>query len=400
MTSTTDPLVDAVYAFSGRATRAIIDLDALAANVRELKQLLAPDTKLMAIVKAYGYGHGAVMVSRTALDAGAEMLGVATVGEAADLRANSVTAPILLLGPCDPGEVERAISLDVEFMVGSMLLLEVIARAAVAASTCARIHIKIDSGMHRYGASCDDVLPICERAELLETIDLVGLATHFASADDPSAHSNTEQIDAFGQVVEQVRALVGRPVAFHMANSGAAIHGLATNSAIARIGIAMYGLSPGPETQLPLGIDPVLSLTSRLARVHQAPPGSGISYGHTYQCADSERLGLLPIGYADGYRRGLANLGWVTVHGAQCPVRGRVCMDQTVVGNLPSDAEDGDLVGIAGPIGEGPSIDELAALLGTINYEIISALSPRIPRYYVSAGKVTASLIEGQLAFR
>jgi alanine racemase len=388
--------LDVVAALPGRATRAIIDLDALAGNVAALRRLLAPSTQLMTVVKGDGYGHGAVMVSRCALASGASMLGVATVGEAAELRQHQVTAPILLLGPCDPTEVERALALDVELMVAGSELLAA-AAAAERLGKIARVHLKIDTGMHRYGVTPRDALAVIDRIETIDSVDLVAICTHYAAADETEHPANIRQAAIFEGVAAQIAVRLGRPIAIHSANSAATLRGMATGTDIARCGLAMYGLAPSSEVPLPGDLRPVMSLISRLARVHCGEAGSGVSYGHTYIAEADERFGLIPIGYADGYRRALSNRSWVAVAGQRCPIRGNVCMDQMIAGNVPESADEGSLVGLAGPSGGGPGFDELAELAGTIPYEMVVGINRRVPRYYVADGKVVATLIEGKL---
>jgi alanine racemase len=389
--------LDVLAALPGRATRAIIDLEALAGNVAALRRLLAPTTHLMTVVKSDGYGHGVVMVSRCALASGASMLGVATVGEAAELRQHQITAPILLLGPCDPTEVERALALDIELTVAGSELLDAVAAAAERLGKIARVHLKIDTGMHRYGVTPRDALAVIDRFEAIESVEIVAIATHYASADEPEHPANIQQAAIFEGVAAQIRVRLGRTIAIHSANSAATLRGMATGTDIARCGIATYGLAPGSDVPLPGDFRPVMSLISRLARVHCGEAGSGVSYGHTYIAESDERFGLVSIGYADGYLRALSNRSWVCIDGQRCPVRGNVCMDQMITGDVPETAQEGSLVGIAGPIGGGPGFDELAELAGTIPYEMLSGISRRVPRYYVADGKVVATLIEGTL---
>jgi alanine racemase len=397
MTPITDPTLAAVYAQPGRGTRAIVDLDAIAGNVRALRDLLPASTSLMAVVKGDGYGHGAVMVARCAISSGATVLGVATIGEAAELREYQIATPILILGPCDVSEVRRALELGVEITVAGPELLDAVDTVAAEMGRAARIHLKIDSGMNRYGASPADALAMADRIAQLEHVDLVGVSTHYAAADVTKHAASAQQAAVFEQVAAQVRVRVGHPFALHSANSAATLRGMAAGTDIARCGIALYGLAPSAQVNLALGMRPALSLISRLTRVHLGRGGDGVGYGHTYVCTTDERFGLIPLGYADGYRRALSNRAWVCIGGRRCPVRGTVSMDQTVVGDLGEMARTGDLVGVAGPLSSGPGFDELAELCGTIPYEMLTGLSRRVPRYYVTNGRVVATLIENRL---
>lgn len=392
-----DAVLSEVYARPGRSTRAIVDLDALSRNVSELRRYLGPQTALMAVVKGNGYGHGAVMIARCALASGATMLGVATVGEAAELRAHQITAPVLILGPVDPTELERALVLDVELMIGGRETLDIIAATATAISKTARVHLKLDTGMHRFGATPRDALALVEELDQREHVDLVGICTHFATADDPAHPATGQQSAIFEQAAAQINAKLGRSIALHSANSAATLRGTAANDQIARCGIAIYGIAPSMHVPLPEAMQPVLSLTSRLSRVHRASVPCGVSYGHVYTPECDERLGLIPLGYADGYHRALSGKSTVQIGAARCPTRGVVCMDQVIAGNVPEETAVGALVGIAGPMGGGPGFSELAALAGTIPYELLAGLSPRVPRYYMANGRVVATLIEGRL---
>lgn len=392
----TDSL-EAVFRIPGRRTRAIVDLDAIAANVRALRANQRPEQRLMAVVKAEGYGHGSVMVARTALEAGAASLGVATVAEAATLREAGIVAPVLILGPIDPSEVDRAIGLDVELTIGSYDELDAIQSRAEALGARAPVHVKVDTGMHRFGVAVPDAPGILDAVTACASIRVAGVCTHLATADDADSTTADQQLRAFTELVAANRALIPVDAAVHAGNSAVSIRRLFPTGTFDRVGIALYGLRPGREVDLLPGMWPALSVVSRLSRVHTAYPGDGVSYGHTYVASGPERLGLLPIGYADGYPRGLFNLSTVRIGDADCPVRGRICMDQTVAGDLPDSARVGDLVGVLGPIGGAPAVDELARLTGTINYEIVSGLSPRIPRFYVRNREIVASLREGRL---
>jgi alanine racemase len=398
VTQTVESILNAVFALPGRSTRAIINLDALSANVRELDRIAGDQTALIAVVKANGYGHGAVMVARTALAAGAQMLGVATVGEAARLRAHDVVAPILLLGPCDPSEFERAISTGVAFVIGSQSVLEGLLAATERLGKTAKAHLKIDSGMHRFGFPPEESIEAAARLEHSEHVDLVALCTHLASADTPDDLANVRQPAVFEHAASRIEVEVGRKLPLHVANSAAIINGISSGARYARAGIAMYGLRPGAVTPVPESLAPVMSLVSRLARVHRAPAGSGVSYGYTYTTDADENVGLVPVGYADGYRRAWSNRAIAAVAGDHRPVRGRVCMDQLVIGALPDSTSEGDVVGLLGPVGGGPAVGELAGLAETIDYEIVTGIGQRVPRYFVSEGRVVAMLAEDTLS--
>ncbi len=396
MTNLEPDIVNRVMALPGRTTRAIVDLDAIAGNVRAVSALVGPDRPIRAVVKADGYGHGAIMVARAALDAGAESLAVATVGEAAALRSAGITASILLLGPIDASEVDRAIELGAEITVGDVSFARLLNARAAALGVVAQVHIKVDTGMHRFGMSPDEIPAALGCVDSAKNLSLVGFETHHASSDDPGSLVAEQQSHDFEVLISALN-LAARPgIDLDHANSGAGMTNRVPRVGSVRLGIGLYGLQPGPSVPLLPGMRPAMSLFSRLVRVHTAPQGSGVSYGHTYHTDSAERLGLVPIGYADGYRRSLSNTAWVLAGGKRLPIRGRVCMDQIIVGDL-DDHSVGDLVSLGGAMGGGPSFDQIANWAGTINYEVATSIGPRVPRYYVQGGDIVATLIEGQL---
>jgi alanine racemase len=389
--------VSRVYEHQGRATRVVIDLDSIAGNVRALRANQGPGQGLMAVVKADGYGHGAVPVARTALAAGAERLGVATVGEAVAVRSAGIDEPIVILGPIDPSEIDMALECRAELTIGSQRLVETLQARAESLGRPGRVHVKVDTGMHRFGSDPAAAPQLVAAVKASRDLEVAGVCTHLATADDPDERATERQLELFSDVVESIRASLPRAVSIHASNSAASVRRLFPEGSFERVGIALYGLPPGPNVDLPPGMRPAMSVITRLTRVHSAARGEAVSYGRTYAPDQEERLGLLPIGYADGYRRGLSNRAWISIRGARCPVRGRVCMDQTVVGSLPDGAGEGDTVGLLGPILEGPSADELAGIAGTISYEILAGISSRIPRYYIRGGRVVAIQSGGRL---
>ena len=396
MTGPTWDPVAAVAGIAGRSTRAIVDLDAIARNIDVISHEHAPEQSVCAVVKANGYGHGAVMVARAALATHASMLAVATVGEAADLRGHDIHAPILILGPIDPSEIERALRLECDVMVGDRAAIDAVAASGSALAIRPSVHLKVDTGMHRFGCAPGDAVDL---ARLIDRHGLrfAGIATHFASADEIDSSPTDAQQHLFLAVVDQVISATTQHPLIHQANSAGTLKGYGKHGALIRLGIAMYGLRPGSGTPLHPAVRPALSVISRLARVHVAHPGDKVSYGGTY-CEDHvERLGLVPIGYADGYPRLASSVGWFGRSGHQLPVRGRVCMDQTVVGEVLSTTTVGDWVGIMGPLGGGPTLDDVANWAGTINYEIATSLSPRVTRHYVRGNEIVARLEEGRL---
>ena len=374
--------------WTGRATRAEIDLGAFAGNVSVIRKELPAGTGLMAVVKANAYGHGAVEIARTAVESGAVGLGVATVGEGQALRLAGISAPILILGAVDPGEVMAALGHELALTIGTEELLEAVQSAVrtVVPVAPVPVHIKVDTGLRRYGALPDLACVLARRVDADPLLELDGLSTHFAVADtDDDEHGFTsQQRTALAQCLARLAEEGIRPRSWHQANSAAALRHLAEGSSFARVGLALYGASPSPKLPLPGGVRPVMTLRSRIARVFDLTPGDSVGYGRGYRCVAPERAALVPLGYADGYRRGLSDRGWMGIAGRKAPVIGRISMDQTVV-RLPDGVTTtvGDEVVVMGGIlGEAaPTVDEVAELCGTISYEIFTGIAARVPRH-------------------
>ena len=379
-----------------RATRANVDLDAIETNARLLRGALPGTTRLMAVVKADGYGHGAPWVARAALQGGAELLGVATVGEGQVLRTHGIEATIVLLGPIDASEAAAACEAGLEITVACEALLESVQRAArtVCASFPVSIHLKVDTGLRRYGATAAEAVALATRIVADPYLHLAGVYTHFASADEPDEPFTAHQLQEFDQVVESLRAAGVRLPPLHAANSAGILTGRGTSYAIARAGIALYGVPPSSEVPLLSGMRAAMSLESRITRLISLAPGDTVGYNRTFHVSSPMRAALIPIGYADGYRRALSGHAWVGIDGQRAPVIGRVSMDQIVV-EVPrgTRAEVGEVVFVlAGdPASAAPSIGEMADLMGTNGYEVIVGIRDRIPRLYFRSGKLVAA---------
>lgn len=363
---------------SGYATWAEIDLDAIAGNVDAVRRHTR--TPVMAVVKADAYGHGVVPVSRAALAAGASWLGVARFEEVATLREAGVQAPLLLLGPMPPDRLADAVALDARLTVWSVEQIGAASTAAGRTGRPARLHLKVDTGMSRLGVEPEEALALARHARAAAGVELEGIFTHLACADDPSSTSAEDQLGLFRRAVDSLGDL--RPPIVHAANSAAALRLPEARLDLVRLGIAMYGLSPGARVPLLPGMRPAMAWKTVLAQVKVLPPGRGISYGHTYTTRRRERIGTLSVGYADGWRRVGGNE--VLVGGQRVPVVGRVCMDQCMVqlDSVP-DASAGDEVVLVGRQG-GSEItgDQVAARWGTIGYEVATGVGTRVARVY------------------
>jgi len=373
-----------------RALReAVVDLAAIRSNAALLVQRSAP-AKVMAVVKADAYGHGLVPVAQAALDGGAAWLGVALLSEALALRAAGITAPVLawLHGP---GEAfDEAIRRDVDVTVSARWSLAEVAAAARAVGRPARVQLKIDSGLGRGGAAAGDWLDLVERARKAEVdglVVVVGIWSHLAYADAPGHPTIDRQLAAFQHAVAVADSAGLRPQVRHLANSAATLTRPDTHFDLTRPGLALYGLSPVPARAdaAALGLSPAMSLHARLVLVKRVPAGHGVSYLHRYTTTRPTTLGLVPLGYADGIPRDASNIGPVLVAGRRRVIAGTVCMDQFVV-DLDDDlVTEGDEVMVFGPGRQGePTVDDWAEILGTISYEIVTRIGPRVERRYLS----------------
>ena len=381
--------LDELLSYPGRSTRALVDLDVIRDNARRLKAHVGDTVDLMAVVKADGYGHGAVMVAREAIGGGATWLGVATVSEGRELRDAGLHVPVLVLGPIHGSEIDSAVAGRLDVTVGDEPITEAMIARAESGRSLPRLHLKVDTGMHRYGLPPDLAVAAFDRLTSASPGSVFALSSHLACADAPDGELSARQTRRLRDVAQRVRQ-VQPDVAMHIANSCASLSGLARGTVIARTGIALYGCGMSLDQAALMGLRPAMAIVSRLLRVHDLTPGDGISYGLTYVATGLERVGLVPIGYADGYVRSLSNRGRMSVRGTEAPVRGRVCMDQTVIGDLPGSAAHGDWVGVVGPALNGPGWDDLAATGDTISYELLTSVGRRVARLYHRSGSLVA----------
>jgi alanine racemase len=373
------------------APRAVceVDLTAITANIASLARF-APSAAVMAVVKADAYGHGLVPVARAALAGGATWLGVALLEEAVALRAAGISAPLLtwLWAPEDPNLVE-CVAGDIDVTASSTWQLQAIVAATHATGIQARVQLKIDTGLGRNGATPADWPGLVAAArgwEASGNIRVTGIWSHFSLADAPSSQSNTSQLEVFDAAIATARSAGLRPALCHIANSAATLALPAAHYDLVRPGIAVYGISPGGELGPPeqYGLVPAMTLKARLAGVKSVPAGTGVSYGHQYVTDSDTQLGLVPLGYADGIPRHAGGSGPVLAAGRVRPVAGRVCMDQFVIDLGDDPAQEGDEVVLFGRPDRGePAVEDWARAAGTIGYEVVTRLGPRIPRVFV-----------------
>jgi len=373
-----------------RPTWIEIDLGAIANNVRELKRMVGEEVGIIASLKADAYGHGAIKVAQTALSNGVDMLGVACLSEAVTLRRADITAPILVLGYTPAWQAREAVSSGVTVTLFSSDVARALSRAAEDLKSEVAVHVKVDTGMGRLGLLPHQVLGFVREIVDLPGIVVEGIFTHLAVADMPDARGvrgwgreyTLKQLETFRSLLRDLESDGIQMRYVHAANSAAIFAFPQSHFNMVRPGIAIYGLDPSGDVPCPRGFEPALSFKTQVAQVKTLPPGSYVSYGCTYQTSGDTRIAVIPVGYADGFRRGPRNWGEVLVKGQRAPVVGVVCMDQSLIDvtHLPAIREGDEVVLIGEQGGERITVGEVAERLGTINYEVVSEILARVPR--------------------
>lgn len=363
-----------------RPTKAVIDLKAIQSNVSNLRKHLHSDVHIMAVIKANAYGHGDIRVAEVALKAGATMLAVATPEEALHVRQFIADAPILILGAVPVHFAPYAAKYNITLTVFSTEWLEQVAALAPQFEKPLLIHLKVDSGMGRIGVRTAEELHAVYEAAQLENVVVDGIFTHFATADEEQTTFYEHQLATFKKLVA---SLPKKPRIVHAANTAASLVKEHVQFDAVRFGISLYGLSPSPyvEEHLPYDLRPAFSLETELVHVKQLHKGDTVGYGATYEATEDEWIGTIPVGYADGVIRALANQEFL-VQGMRAPIVGRICMDQIMI-KLPKKMSIGERVVLIGKQGKDEiTMQEWASRLNTIVYEIPCMLTPRIPRVY------------------
>ncbi|NGM85258.1 alanine racemase [Paenibacillus sp. 7124] len=369
-----------------RDTWVEVNLNSIVHNIKSLQKRLQPSTNLMAVVKADGYGHGAAEIARTALQAGAQYLGVAIVDEALQLNQAGIAAPILVLGYTPVRSVRVALIHDVTLTVYTLDVLQEISFQAKELNKIVRIHLKVDTGMGRIGVTTErEVMEIVRFADADPYIELEGIFTHFADADSLQSSYTEEQFFRFLEVLDFIqRDGYDIPIK-HCCNSAATIRYPGMHLNMVRVGIAMYGLYPDPTMREEYELRQVISLKTRIASLKCIQKAQAVSYGSTFVSERVSMIATLPIGYADGLSRSLSNRGRTEVRGKYAPIIGRICMDQTMIDVTDIEGcKPGEEVTLIGDRKELPTVDELAELVGTINYEVVCLIGKRVPRIYLS----------------
>ena len=382
-----------------RPTWLEVDLDAIAGNLGILQQIVGPQVGICAVLKADGYGHGAVRVARTVLNNGARLLAVACLAEAISLRRAGIAAPILILGYTPPWQAREVVLNQVTPTVFDLDFAQALQRAVAAlgagralssrlGSTLSAavpgfpLHLKVDTGMARLGLTPDAVMPFIEALRSLPDLFVEGIFTHFATADSADQTYLRWQLGRFQTLLDQLTTLGRRPPFAHAANSAATLVLPASHLDLVRTGIALYGLQPGADVPLPVGMRPALRWKSTIAQVKRLPPGAFVSYGAAYQTEREQTIAVVPVGYADGFRRAPFTWPPVLVRGQRAPIVGRVTMDQTMldVTHIPGVRAGDEVVLIGRQGAQEVTVDDVAAALGTINYEMVSEILARVPR--------------------
>jgi alanine racemase len=368
-----------------RPTRALVDLDAYRENIQLVKKRIGPERGIVAVVKANGYGHGMLEIARAALDEGAAMLGVATVDEAVMLRRLGFHLPVIILGPIFPKDSEAILAHDITASIGSLEVARALDRTARTWKKKPRVHVKVDTGMGRFGFWHEEMPGVLDALKRLKGVVFEGIFTHFSESDGRSRIFTLEQLRQFRRVLELCRAKSLEPPIKHAANSGAILQFPEAFFDLVRPGIMLYGLLPSLEVSRTLNIQPVMTLVSKVVLVRDVRRGRYLSYARTYRTKSRRRIATIPFGYGDGYPRAFSNRGYVIIRGRKAPIVGRVTMDQILVDvtRIPNVAV-GDDVLIYGRQGKHYiPIEEVAASIGSISYELVCAVTQRVPRVYV-----------------
>ena len=374
----------------------MVDVQMRAQHGVDAVRRIAGGGEIAPAVKADAYGHGAAACAHAALAAGANRLGVARIEEGLALRRAGITRPILVLGPPNPQLLGPALRAGLSLSVGTPRVARLVAEAAAELGVRAAVHLEIDTGMRRYGLEPDVAVDVARMAASGSDLQIEGVYSHFATADEASDRFAHEQAGRFAAVWEALRRFGVTPPYVHLANSAATLRPVPIQldgsvTVVQRVGLALYGLSPSASVPVPPAFRPVMTLKTRLARVFNLAAGEGVSYGLTYVTERPVRCATVPVGYGDGLPLRLSNHGWLAIDGAACPIRGRVCMDQTVIEVDGAGAvAEGDEAVVFGPAPGAMTVDDVARLAGTINYEVVTAVAARVPRIYLEHGRPVA----------
>jgi len=373
------------HAHQGRPTLCFVDLGALRANFRQIKKKVGPSVRILSMVKANAYGHGAPAVASTLANEGSDAFGVATLEEAIELRQARIRQPIIVLAGCYLDQLDRFLEHDLVPVLHELDTLRALEAAVAGRGLKLPIHVEIDTGMARIGfldSAINEWLPELTK---LNALKLAGIFSHFADGETPHEAYTEDQLKSFLSVTERLRRAGLTPSVIHMAKSGAIITVPDSHFALVRPGLILYGIYPSPSLSKEIHLEPVLSWKTRILQLKRLPQGSSIGYGRTFTTTRDSLIATLPVGYADGYKRIFSNRASVLVRGARAPVVGRVSMDLTTIDVTDiAKVQQGDEVVLLGRQGDAEiSADEMAAWANTIPYEILTSIGARVPRIYI-----------------
>ena len=375
-----------------------IDLSAISHNINAIRSAVSPKSQLMAVVKANAYGHGAVEVARTAIQSGADMLGVARIDEAVQLRQAGIEAPILIFGSTPADRVDQLVALNLTQTVFSFQQAEMLSQALSPAAGKLKVHIKVDTGMGRLGILATGIklsslgkfmgahfLREIESIVNLPGLDSEGIFTHFASADSPDKTSAGVQLSLFLELIDHLKRMGHEFRLHHAANSAAALEMPESHLDMVRPGIAMYGCyhvtKPLPNS---IELKPAMTLKTRIIQIKKVPRDFPVSYGHAWRTSSTTRIATVAAGYADGVNRLLSSRGFMLVNGEKAPIVGRICMDLTMldIASLPDARVDDEVVIMGSQKNATITADDIASMINTISYEVLTSVSARVPRIY------------------
>ena len=367
-----------------RPTRAEIDLTAIDKNIKSLRSFLGQKTKIMAIVKANAYGHGAKEAAKTAEKSGVDYLGVAYLGEALELRSAGVKTPILILSETPAEFAQHIIDGDITQTVYTFELARALDAAAANKNKKTKVHVKVDTGMGRVGVFPDQVLPLIKQMICLPFIELEGIFTHFSKGEDIGSGFTEKQFGSFLGVLDLLNKEGIEIPMKYCASSAAVFNFPQSHLDMVRLGITMYGLYPPGQKNRPVNLISALSLKTKVLYLKRVPKGTPLSYGATYVTSKETTIATLPVGYADGLSRQLSNKGQVLIKGKKYPIVGKVTMDMTLVDTGDDNIKVWDDVVIIGSDGSQQiSADDIANQVDSINYEVVCGIGKRVPRVYI-----------------
>lgn len=362
------------------STKAIVDLNAIVYNVQAIKELIGKGCQLMAVVKGDGYGHGAVEVSRSAIKGGATWLGVANPLEGKRLREAGIKVPILVLLPIETEEAPVVANYDLSQTVENRSILKVLDREARKIGKRIKVHLKIDTGMNRLGFRCEEALGVADEILSYRGLELEGVFSHFATADERDKSFALFQLERFKECIRKLEEAGIQIPLKHIANSAALLEIPQSHLNLVRAGISIYGIYPSLEGKKSIPLKPAMTITTKVMSIREVEPGETVGYGREYCVKERRKIALIPLGYGNGYTRFFSNKGYFLIRGKRVPQVGIVCMDMCALD--VTEIEDLRLGEEVIVFGESLPVEEVAQLIGTISYEILCSLGRSIPRTY------------------